>query len=119
MGNIHRCHLQVEIWKAALEKSPPEMNPTNYGWELDHQGILHPRTVQPGTLSAPTEILQLIRCSWKTSVCRIAACNCSKIGCTVFCQCGGGKDCKSPITQHQSEEDSEKATEEPDVDDED
>src|SRR6267154_5027880 len=77
--NIHRCHLQVAIWNTALEQSPPAMNPTKYGRELDHQGILLPRTVPPGTLSAPTQILQLIRCSCKNSACRTAACNCSKV----------------------------------------
>ncbi len=33
--NVHRCHLQVAIWKAALLESP-EMDSTKYGWELDH-----------------------------------------------------------------------------------
>ena len=33
--NVHICHLQVAIWKAALLESPPEMNSTKYGWELD------------------------------------------------------------------------------------
>ena len=67
--NVHRCHLQVAIWKAALLESPPEMELTKYGWELDHRGILVPRAVP----SAPPDILLLIHCS------------CSEIGCTIFC----------------------------------
>ena len=55
--NVHRCHLQVATWKAALLESPPAMDPTKYGWEVDHQGILLPRTVPPDTLSAPPDIL--------------------------------------------------------------
>jgi len=48
--NVHRGHLQVAVWKAALQDSPPNMDPTNYGWELDHERILQPRTVSSGTL---------------------------------------------------------------------
>ena len=33
--NVHRCHLQVAIWKAALLESP-ELDSTKHGWELDH-----------------------------------------------------------------------------------
>ena len=55
--NVHRCHLQVAIWKAALLEAPPDIDSTNYGWELDHLGILVPRTVPSGTLSAPPDVL--------------------------------------------------------------
>ncbi|KAK2157858.1 hypothetical protein NP493_1847g00032 [Ridgeia piscesae] len=55
------------------------MDPTGHGWELDHQGILLPRTVPTGTLSAPAVILHLIHCNCKTSGCLTAACSCSKV----------------------------------------
>ncbi len=29
--NVRRCHLQVAIWKSALEDSPPQMDPRSYG----------------------------------------------------------------------------------------
>ena len=70
-----------------------------YGWELDHQGVLQPKMVTPGTLYAPPSILQLIRCQCKTSECRTAACNCSKVGCTMFCLCEGGEACMNPLTR--------------------
>ena len=54
--NVHRCHLQVTILKSALLESPPEMDSTKYGCELDHLGNLVPRTVHSGTLSAPPDI---------------------------------------------------------------
>ena len=99
--NVHRCHLQVAIWKAALLESPLEMDSTKYGWELDHLGILVSRTVPSGTLSAPLDILQLIQCNRKASGCRrAAACSCTKIGCTIFCDlCEGAvfSDAKQPI----------------------
>ena len=57
MKNVHMCHLQVTTWKAALLESPPAMDPTKYGWEVDNQGILLPPTVPHDTLSAPPDIL--------------------------------------------------------------
>ena len=41
--NVHICHLQVAIWKAAILESPPEMDATRYGWKLDHLDVLVPR----------------------------------------------------------------------------
>ena len=41
--HVHRCHLQVTMWQAALLESP-ELDSTKFGWELDHIGILVPRT---------------------------------------------------------------------------
>ena len=99
LQHVLRAHLQVAIWKSALHESPPDIDPTEYGWDKDHQGNLIPRTVAPGTLDAPPEILHLIRCQCKTSECRTAACNCANIGCTVFCLCGGGDLCKNPHTR--------------------
>ena len=101
--NVHRCHLQVASWKAALLELPPDMDPTGYGWECDHQGILLPRTVPRGTLSSPSHILQLISCNCKSSGCRTAACSCSKLGCTMFGLCEGGEACMNPLTKNQNE----------------
>ena len=72
--NVHICHLQMAIWKAALLESLREMDSTKYDWELDHLGNLVPRTVPSDTLSAPPDILQLIHCNCKASGCRTAAC---------------------------------------------
>jgi len=91
------------------------MDPTNYGWELDHERILQPRTMSSGTLMALPEILQLIRCNCQTFRCRTASC--SKLGCTIFCACEGGEACENPLTQHSSElEASDMATHETDED---
>jgi len=98
--NINRCHLQVATWKTALEE-PPTMDPTSYGWNIDHQRILLPRTVPPDTLCAPADILKLIHCNCKTSGCLSAGCSC-----TVFCLCEGGEACKKPLTRNNSDEDS-------------
>ncbi len=107
----------MAIWKAAVLESPPEMDSTKYGWELDHLGILVPRTVPSGSLSAPPDILQLIHSNGKASGCRTAACSCTKIGCTIFCLCEGAEDCKHPPTRSQTEDESEKTIEDPDDND--
>jgi hypothetical protein len=104
--NINRCRLQVAAWKAALLESPPTMDPTGHGWELDHQRILLPQTVPTSTLSTPADILKLIHCNSKTSGCLTAACSCLKIGCTLFCLYEGGEACKNPLTRNQSDEES-------------
>ena len=57
---------------------------TKYGFEVDHQGILLPRTQPPDTLSASPDILRLIHCNCKASGCRNASCSCSKLECTFF-----------------------------------
>ena len=114
--NVHRCHLQVAIWKAALHESP-EMDSTKYGWELDHIGIMVNRTVPSGTLSAPPDILQLIHCNGNASGCRIAACSCTKIGYTILCLCEGVEACTNPLTRSQTENESEKTIEDPDDND--
>lgn len=93
---------QVASWKAALLELPPDMDPTGYGWECDHQEILLPRTVPRGTLSSPSHILQLISCNCKSSGCRTAACSCSKLGCTMFGVCEGGEACMNPLTKNQN-----------------
>ena len=115
--NVHICHLQVAIWKAALLESPPEMDSTKYGWELDHLGIMVPRSVPSGTLSAPPDILQLIHCNGKASGCRTVAWSCTKSGCTIFCLCEGAEACENPLTRSQTEDESEKTIEDPDDDD--
>jgi hypothetical protein len=105
LQHVLRAHLQVAIWKSALHESPPDIDPTEYGWNTDHQGNFIPRAVAPGTLDAPPEIL--IRCQCKTSECRTAACNCANIGCTIFCLCGGGERCKNPHTRAQIDDDND------------
>ena len=114
--NVHRCYLQVAIWKAALLESP-ELDSTKYGWELDHIGILVPRTVPSGILFAPPDILQLIHCNCKASGCRTAACSCTKIWYTIFCLCEGAEACKNSLTRSQMENETEKTIEDPDDND--
>ena len=81
----------------------PRHGPVSFGWEYDHQRMLVPQTVPPGTLSAPSYILELIGCNCKSSGCRTAVCSCSEIGYTIFCSCEGGEGCLNTLTKKQNE----------------
>ena len=107
----------MAIWKAALLESPPEMDSTKYGWELDHLGFIVPQTVPSGTLSAPPDIAQLIHCNYKAPGCRSVACSCTKIGSTISCLCEGAEACTNSLTRSQTENESEKTIEDRDDDD--
>ena len=121
-SGIHRICSQMpplscDMEHSALLQSPPNMELTKYGWELDHQGILLSCTVPADTLPEPPGILQLIHRNRKTSGCHTAACSCSRLGCTILCLCEDEEACTNHLTWNESEEDkSEKDTEELDED---
>ncbi len=56
--NVRRCHLQVAIWKAALDDAPPSMDPCENGWEFNHENILIPHTVPTGTVLTLVEVFK-------------------------------------------------------------
>ena len=35
--HVNRAHMQVAIWKSALQDCPTDLDPTEYGWEIYHQ----------------------------------------------------------------------------------
>ena len=84
------------------------MYSTKYGWELDHIGVLVPRTVPSVTLSASPAISHLIHCNCEASGCRTAARSCTKIGCTIVCPYEGAEACTNPLRRSQTEEEPEK-----------
>ncbi len=51
-----RCHLQVMIWKSDLEDRPPQVEISEYGWDVKN-GIPHP--VIDVNQVAPTDLLKL------------------------------------------------------------
>ena len=117
MENVRRCHLQVTVWESALCDSPQQMDPCQYGWEVDPHGVPIPCTVPAGTCLAPPSIMKFIRCNCKTSGCQTAGCSCSRIGCTIFCPCGGREACRNPLTQNQYQSHNDAAADELDDDD--
>ena len=75
--NVARAHLQVAIWRHALDSDPPSLQPTSYGWEQEHSNSLMPTTVPEGALLAPVQLLKLIRCSCESDTpCKTRWCGC-------------------------------------------
>ena len=94
--NVARAHLQVAIWRHALDSDPLSLQPTSYGWKQEHSNSLMPTTVPEGALLAPVQLLKLIRCSCESDTpCKTRRCGCSSgnLACTVFCSCQGNKEC--------------------------
>ena len=105
--NVARAHLQVAIWRHALDAEPPEMAPTDHGWERGTMNSLAPVTVPEGVLLAPVELLKLIKCTCESGLpCKSSRCSCSSssMACTVFCSCQGGNDCYNAFTMQQLED---------------
>ena len=88
---------QVSVWKAALEKGPPELAPTHFGWEKDEaSSSLLPVTISEGVALAPMDVLKVIRCGCATDQpCATARCMCAtaQMSCTIFCGCHGMEEC--------------------------
>ena len=97
--NVARAHLQLAIWKSALEPTPPVLDPTAHGWSLkEGSTTLSPTAVPPETPLAPLDLLKLIRCSCQSQApCKTQKCSCSSanIPCTLFCVCQGGHECQN------------------------
>jgi hypothetical protein len=106
--NVARAHLQVAHWRQATEQAPPSLDPCEHGWAKDPgSASLVPITVPDGTLLAPEEILQLIRCSCDSSTpckSRRCSCNAADIACTTFCACQGDSSCYNVKTMQFNEQ---------------
>lgn len=116
--NIRRAHYQIAHWKTAVTGVPPDICPTDYGYEtkLTASGsIVVPRTVPPGTKDAPDKVRDMIHCGCEVSECKGDICRCRSIGCTIFCKCEAGPNCKNPLTKiHMENTDGTEQTEEAD-----
>ena len=56
--NIKRAHFQAIIWYSTLEASPPDIDPTLYGWQRDMENrILSPVGLPDNIAPAPEEVL--------------------------------------------------------------
>ena len=101
-----RCHIQVMIWKAALNERPPDMDITDFGWYMK-EGIPHPVTGVAEV--APPELLKTVACSCKSlnRRCSTDICSCKGGGlsCTTYCKCEGGPECHNEHTIRDNDED--------------
>lgn len=93
-----RVYLQVQEWMGLKVA----MDPTDYGWKLEH-GILVPVTTD--LPAAPADVLKVIRCTCKSG-CDTKRCSCRKHGleCTSGCgECRGVGCCNSPLPSFEIE----------------
>jgi hypothetical protein len=92
--HIQRAHLQTILAKSADLLAPPELNITEYGWEIK-DGVPVPETANqpPG----PQALMDVVRCSCKSEgkACKTASCGCQrvKISCTLYSACDNSDAC--------------------------
>ena len=104
--NALRAHLQVAIWKNALDPNPPRLQPEQHGWSRVGT-MLSPTVVAEGTFLTPPELLAVIKCgcgkpgtSTENYPCRYHSCTChsANLSCSIFCVCLGEKQCQNAYT---------------------
>ena len=121
--NVARAHLQVAIWKQALQRNPPNMDPLTHGWtRRDGSTSLTPTTVADGVIIAPDDILKMIKCSCgSTTPCKSKRCGChnANMACTSFCACQGGDGCFNEKTMERIQADDGSDDDDDDANDDD
>ena len=111
--NVARAHLQLAVWRNALQPDPPAIDPTAFGWSLEEGSkTLIPTTLPSDTPLAPDDLLKLLRCSCSSKTpCKTDRCGCSSasLACSVFCACQGGQGCFNERTRQalQTDDDDE------------
>ena len=98
--NIKHAHHQVAHWKTAITGVPNDICPTDYGYETKATAscsVVVPQTVPPGTKDVPDKVRDMIHCGCEASECKGNNCKCWSIGCTIFCKCEAGPNCKNPL----------------------
>ena len=94
------------LWKAADKADPPDIQITNYEWEVTANGDVIPALSREPT--APEMLIYVISCS-----CRAEGRACSKkcgcaangLSCTSYCVCEGGDSCCNAPTKRVDDED--------------
>ena len=85
--HVQRAHPQMTSWKAADQHSPPDIDVSNFGWEMK-AGVLSPCS-DPGP-TGPLALMDVISCRCRAAGKACAAiCSCEKEGlsCTIYCLC--------------------------------
>ena len=104
--HVQRAHPQMTLWKAADQHSPPDIDVSNFGWEMK-AGVLSP-CIDPEP-TGPPALVDVVSCRCRAAGKACAAiCSCKKEGlsCTIYCLCQSGDECCNPKrSQHVDDED--------------
>ncbi len=88
------------LWKAADKADPPDVQITDYGWEVQDNGQVMP--VLSKESIAPEQLMDVISCSCraKGKACSLkCSCAANGLSCTTYCVCEGGDECCNALTQ--------------------
>ena len=95
--HVRRAYYQTMTWCAADSDGPPDLNITNFGWEMkDTQP--EPFPIAGSAAVAPASILKVVACSCKSQPsCATNRCTCRAAGlpCTTYCKCEEDSDCEN------------------------
>ena len=95
--NTKRAHFQACIWKAALDKEPPNLYPLKFGWVKDDLAKSLCAVPLPQDVPlALAEVLKMIQCTCSSDQpCSSLRCGCAsgQLPCSLFCKCGGSDSC--------------------------
>ena len=87
---VQRAHLQMLLWKAADESDHPDVQLTDYGWEVkEHEYVMHAISREP---AAPSKLMDVTSsCKAESKVCG-GRCSYGSNGmsCTSYCVREGG-----------------------------
>ena len=87
-------------WCAADSDGPPDLNITNFGWEMKDTKP-EPFPIAGSAAVAPASILKVVACSCKSQPsCATNRCTCRAAGlpCTTYCKCEEDSDCENKKT---------------------
>ena len=89
--HVQRAHLQMLSWKVADKFDPPDVQLTDYGWEVkEHEHVMPAISREP---AAPSKLVDVFSCSCKAEG-KVCSGRCSYgsngMSCTSYCVCEGG-----------------------------
>ena len=87
---VQRAHLQMLSWKVADKSDPPDVQLTDYGWEVkEHEHVMPANSREP---AAPSKLMDVVRCSCKAEgkvCCGRCSYGSNGMSCTSYCVCEG------------------------------
>ncbi len=103
--HILRAHLQTILAKSADKQAPPDIEITDFGWEIKDGTPVPATSSQP---PGPQDLMDVVRCSCKADgkACGTESCSChhGNISCTVYCACGCGDGCFNLFKRYEDED---------------